>query len=236
MEVTIRFYGDLNHFLPIELRNQAISYPFQDTPSIKHLIEAGGIPHTEVQSILANHISVDFTYLVKDGDWIEVFPADHQSPPPVDPRFILDNHLGKLATYLRILGFDCIYRNDLQDSELVQISSQNGRILLTRDRRLLMHKVITTGYCIRTLDPNDQLVEVIHRFQLQEKIKPFRRCLRCNSLLVPVSKETILHRLEPLTKLYYEEFHLCTTCDRIYWKGSHYERMCKLIDKAINLG
>jgi hypothetical protein len=147
----------------------------------------------------------------------------------VEPNFILDNHLGQLATYLRMLGFDCLYRNDYQDDELTRISSQDGRVLLTRDRRLLMRKVITRGHCLHHTDPRQQVVEVLRRFKLSGQVKPFQRCLRCNNSLQPVCKQDIIDRLEPLTKLYFDEFHICPACDQVYWKGSHYGHMLEMV-------
>ncbi len=156
-----------------------------------------------------------------------VYPAD--SPLDGEPYFILDNHLGQLATYLRMLGFDSLYRNDYQDAELAMVSIEEGRVLLTRDRRLLMRKAIRRGYCIHQTDPRQQTAEVLRRFKLFGQVKPFQRCLRCNSPLQVVSKQDIIERLEPLTKIYYDEFHLCPTCNQIYWKGSHYGHMLDLI-------
>jgi hypothetical protein len=130
-----------------------------------------------------------------------------------------------------MLGLDSLYNRDYQDDELVNISVQENRTLLSRDRRLLMHKVILQGYCLRSLEPDEQLKEVARRYTLQEWIKPFRRCMRCNHLLEPVSKEKVLHRLEPLTRLYFEVFHICPACNQVYWKGSHVEHMLELIEQ-----
>jgi uncharacterized protein with PIN domain/sulfur carrier protein ThiS len=226
------FRDELNDFLIPTRKGAAFDYPFSENPSVKHLIEALGVPHTEVSAIHVNGEPVNFSYRVQQGDRIEIIPAsqpDGEHPGP-EPRFVLDNHLGQLATYLRMLGFDTLYRNDYQDEELAQVTAQEGRILLTRDRRLLMRKAIVYGYCIRDLDPRQQVLEVLRRFGLSGKIAPFQRCLRCNHPLQPVSKESVLDRLEPLTKRYYEEFHLCPTCNQVYWKGSHYERMQGLIE------
>jgi len=227
-----RFLDELNDFLPPNRKHTAFDYPFTENPSVKHLIEALGIPHTEVAGICVNETTVPLGYRVQHGDRIEVIPASQPDgkPPGPEPRFVLDNHLGQLATYLRMLGFDTLYRNDYQDDELAQVTDQEGRILLTRDRRLLMRKVVVYGYCIRSMDPRRQVVEILRRFGLFGKITPFRRCLRCNHTLQPVSKETVLDRLEPLTKRYYDEFHLCPACNQVYWKGSHYARMNGLIE------
>jgi len=227
---TFHFSAGLDFFLPHAKRGGAIPCTFQGRQSIKHLIESLGIPHTEVGEILVNGRSVTLGHITQDGDQVEAHPA----PPgcPIAPRFLLDNHLGRLASHLRMLGFDCLYRNDYTDAELVELTCKEERILLSRDRRLLMHKVIQYGYCPRSLDPQEQLIEVVRRFLLAEKIAPFRRCLRCNHPLEPVSKEAVLDRLEPLTKKYFDEFHICPACDQVYWKGSHYARMQKLIEKA----
>ncbi|MEW6716445.1 MAG: Mut7-C RNAse domain-containing protein [Chloroflexota bacterium] len=226
-----RFHGILNDFLPGDKKHAAFTSTFQDGQSIKHLIESLGIPHTEVGQIVVNGKTVDVNYLARDYDQVEIHPA--QPGCPIEPRFLLDSHLGKLTTYLRILGFDCLYRNDYTDKELIDLVLHEKCILLTRDRRLLMRKVVTYGYCLHSLEPQEQLLEVVRRFDLISKITPFRRCLRCNHPLEPISKEAILERLEPLTKRYYEEFHHCPSCDQIYWKGSHYERMLRLIDNVV---
>jgi uncharacterized protein with PIN domain len=144
-------------------------------------------------------------------------------PRPV--RFLLDVHLGQLATYLRLLGFDAVYDNDCEDAELADLAHESGRVLLTRDRRLLMRKQVTYGYCLHARDPQAQLRAVLRRYDLFDAINPWQRCLRCNGRLRPVAKEEILHRLEPKTKKYYEEFHICEACDQIYWKGSHYQAL-----------
>ncbi len=157
----------------------------------------------------------------------EVHPI--QNGCPIEPRFILDCHLGRLAAHVRMLGFDCLYQNDYDDSNMAEIVQHDERILLTRDRRLLMRKVIVNGYCLRSLDPFEQLQEVVQRFELKEKVQPFHRCLRCNHSLDMIDKDIVLDRLEPLTKKYFNEFHICPNCQQIYWKGSHYERMQKVL-------
>jgi len=150
---------------------------------------------------------------------------------PVEPRFLLDCHLGRLTAHLRMLGFDCLYQNDYDDLKMAGIAHSEGRILLTRDRRLLMRKVILHGYCLRSLNPLEQVTEIMQRFELISKIQPFHRCLRCNHPLEAVDKDAILERLLPLTKQYFDAFHICPACGQIYWKGSHYERMQRLVEQ-----
>lgn len=245
---TFRFYADLNDFLPSAWQQQAFRYPVHDSrQSVKHLVEAIGVPHTEVELIAVNGRSTDFNYLVQANDTVSVYPPFTtinvmplvQLRPSLSPpyRFILDNHLGKLTRYLRLLGLDALYFNDAaDDAELAQIAHDENRILLTRDRGLLKRSNVTYGYCLRTRDSEKQVTAVLHRFQLHDQIAPWTRCLRCNGLLQPVAKEAILHRLEPKTKLYFEAFQICRDCQQIYWQGSHTARLQEVVNRAINPG
>ena len=226
-----RFHFDekLHWLLPRDKRGDGFDYAFNGPQSIKHLIESVGIPHTEIGETRANGDVVSLDYLVHDGDQIEVRAVALMDESIVEPRFVLDGHLGRLASHLRILGMDSLYRNDYDDKELAQIAVDENRILLTRDRRLLMHKNIKSGYLLKSLDSEEQFREVVRRYGLKKWIKPFQRCIRCNHLLESTRKEDVLDRLEPLTKLYFEEFRICPACKQIYWKGSHFERMQKMI-------
>jgi len=232
--VTARFtfIPDLNGFLAPDRRDgESFLYSFEDGQSVKHLVEAAGVPHTEVGRIEVNGQPAGFDYQVRQSDEVAVYPAAAANCPlPGLARFVLDNHLGRLAAYLRMLGFDVLYRNDFDDDELVEISASDDRILLTRDRRMLMRKIVRWGYCLRSLDSRKQLDEVLKRFELYHQIAPFRRCVHCNEPLEVISKEAVLDRLEPLTRLYFEDFRICPACGQIYWKGSHYDRMRKLIE------
>ena len=240
---TFRFYAELNDFLPPDKKMVSFDCPFELSRSVKDMIESLGVPHTEVDLILANGKSVDFSHLVQDGDRISVYPVFEAidiapivrvRPGPLrETRFVLDTHLGKLAVYLRMLGFDTLYRNDYQDETLARISSTQRRILLTRDRELLKRSMVTHGYCLRATDPRQQLVEVLRRFDLFSSAAPFRRCLRCNALLQPVPKEMVTDRLQPNTRRYYDQFSTCETCNRIYWKGSHYQRMRQFVERLL---
>lgn len=230
ISASFRFHARLNDFLPKEKKDSVIPLTFQAGQSVKHLIEALGIPHTEIKRILAGERPVSMNYLVRDGDQLEVYPVSPgDAVPRAGLRFLLDNHLGRLAAYLRMLGYDSLYRNDYQDEELAEIAEREERILLTRDRRLLMRKAIRYGYWVRSQAPRRQLQEVLERYGISPGPAPFQRCLRCNSMLRPVNKAEILDRLEPLTRQYFDEFHLCPACNQIYWKGSHYERMRRII-------
>jgi uncharacterized protein with PIN domain len=227
MKATFTIIDELNDFLPHYRKNISFILEFEPHQSLKHLIESLGVPHTEFGRVLVNGQLTESTCRLQDDNLITVYPAD--SPLDGEACFILDNHLGQLATYLRMLGFDCLYRNDYQDDELARVSIEQRRVLLTRDRRLLMRKQIRRGYCIHQTDPRRQAAELLRRFKLFGLVKPFQRCLRCNNPLQPVAKQAIIERLEPLTKQYYNEFHICPSCNQIYWKGSHFEHMQQMI-------
>jgi uncharacterized protein len=228
MKANFTFIAELNDFLPRPFQGTSFDLEFAPHQSIKHLIESLGVPHTDFGKVMVNDQETNPSKRLREGDRITVYPAN--TPLANEPHFLLDNHLGQLATYLRMMGFDTLYRNDYQDEELARVASQEGKVLLTRDRRLLMRTTIRLGYCIHQTDPRLQAVEVLKHFKLQGQVKPFQRCLRCNSPLQVVSKQDILDRLEPLTKIYYDEFHICPTCGQIYWKGSHYGHMLEMIE------
>jgi uncharacterized protein with PIN domain/sulfur carrier protein ThiS len=239
----LRFYSELNDFLVPWRRGRATSYDFEVGGSVKDLIEALGVPHTEVDVVLANGESVDFSYRVKNGDRISVYPpfeAVDISPqlrlrprPLRNLRFVADTHLGRLAAYLRAAGFDTKYQRDCEDEELAHISAIENRILLTRDRGLLKRTIVMRGYCVRSTTPRDQLAEVLQRFDLSGSVAPFQRCVHCNERLQATPKEQIRDRLQPETEQYFEDFTTCLACNRIYWKGSHYRRMLRLLESVI---
>ncbi len=242
-QAEFRFYAELNDFLPPPRRQAAFTHPFQGRVSIKDMIESLGVPHPEVDLILANGASVDFDYLVQDGDRISVYPVFEAldiapvvrlRPGPLrEPRFILDAHLGRLAAYLRLLGFDALYRNDYEDAELARTSGEERRILLTRDRGLLKRREVTHGYCLRSTDSRTQVKEVIARFDLARQAAPFRRCLSCNGLLEPVAKEAVASDLPPLARRYYDDFFRCQDCQHLYWRGSHYQALKRIIEEVL---
>ncbi|BAZ30501.1 hypothetical protein NIES4074_29610 [Cylindrospermum sp. NIES-4074] len=240
------FYAELNDFLPRHKKQVKISHFFEDRASIKDMIESLGIPHPEVDCLEVNGQYVNFSYIVQDKDSINVYPISAMGattpsisvrPEPLSlMRFVLDIHLGKLATSLRLLGFDTLYRNDYEDQELAQISSSQTRILLTRDKGLLMRSLVTHGYYVRSTQPQQQIVEVLRRFDLFKLVSPFQRCLRCNGLLESVAKESIIDQIPETVQLQTHEFHRCQDCAQIYWKGSHYERLQQFINVIMERG
>lgn len=235
-----RFYAELNALLPVKDRFRDIKQVFKGSQTVKHLIESLGIPHTEIDLILVNGFSVDFSYIPKEGEAISVYPVFESfdvsplirlHPKPLrESKFVLDGHLGRLAAYLRMLGFDSIYRNDFLDEELALISINENRILLTRDRGLLKRSQVTHGYLVTTRNPRQQLLAVVRRFDLVSSFKPFSHCIACNGVLVSTNNNALISQLEPRTKQYFEKFKCCADCGKIYWKGSHYERMLDFIE------
>ena len=242
-EAVFRFHGELNDFLPTNRRKYAFPHRFLLPASVKDMIEALGVPHTEVDIILVSDGPVDFGYLVQDGDSVSVYPASPSQyipsavllrPQLQEFRFVLDTYLGRLAAYLRMLGFDVLYRTRCDDAELAHTSAAKDRILLTRDLGLLKRGEVIWGYYVRATEPRAQLLEVLRRFNLFHLAAPFQRCLRCNALLQPIAKESIRERLPRRTAQSYDNFRICPSCNRLYWAGSHQEHMQRFIERILS--
>ncbi len=241
--VEFRFYEELNDFLPSSKHKRCFRYSFKIHQTVKDAIEALGVPHAEIDLILVNGSSVDFSYHLIEGDKISVYPVFESldiseitriRPKPMrEPKFVLDVHLGKLCKYLRILGLDSVYRNNFEDSEIVNISVDEKRIILTRDIGILKNGAVTHGYWLRSQNPGEQLKEVIRRFDLQSSILPFHRCTVCNGIVEIVNKEKIEHLLENNTKKYFNKFFRCASCKKIYWEGSHFKSMLEFVDRIL---
>jgi hypothetical protein len=240
---TFRFYQELNDFLPPAQRQVAFEHEWRGAPSIKHLVESLGVPHTEVDLILVNDRSVDWAHQPQAGDRVAVYPVFEAldimplirlRPLPLrEVRFVLDGHLGRLAAYLRLLGFDTWYQNHVDDAVLAQTSKEEHRILLTRDQGLLKRSAVTHGYWVRATAPREQLREVMTRFDLQHQAKPFTRCLSCNGLLQSASPAEVNSEVPENAARFYSEFWRCTSCHKVYWQGSHYQRMARLVEDAM---
>ena len=237
----IRFYSELNDFLPEKKQYVLLQLELKRQSSIKDIIESMGIPHTEVDLIIINGISVDFSYIAKNEDFISVYPKFEsldirsilkiRKKPLRRIKFVLDQHLGKLTRYLRMYGCDSLYKNDFSDVELSDISSSASRIVLTRDVGLLKRSKVTHGYWVRSTIPREQLIEIIQRFDLKNECNLLSRCIICNGIITDVNKEEIIDQIPTKTALYYKTFYRCTKCKKIYWRGSHYENMEKFINE-----
>lgn len=240
---SFRFYEELNDFLASEKRKLSFQYSFAPRTAVKDIIESMGVPHTEVDLILVNGQSVDFSYQVQNGDRVSVYPVFESldisnvtrlRPKPLRvTRFILDVHLGKLARYLRLLGFDTLYEKDFSDNQIVQIASIEKRIILTRDLGILKNKRVTHGYWLRNTKPKLQIKEIIRRFDLGEKCESFSRCLECNGKIISINKSLVQEKLLHDTQKYYKDFYQCSDCKRVYWEGSHYQKLEKFVKNIL---
>ncbi len=228
MRIDVRFYGDLATLADAA----AMTAPVGEPRSVKDLIESLGVPHPEVALIVVDDQPVGFDHLVVGGERIAVYPPFHElplsgvttvEPEPIEPRFVLDVHLGTLTRRLRLLGFDCWYRTDTDDAELARVAVDQDRILLTRDRQLLMRRAITHGYCPRSPDPDTQALEVVRRYRLGHRMTPHTRCVNCNGELVEVPKATVIDELPPATREAFDDFARCDDCGQVYWPGTHLE-------------
>ena len=238
-----RFYEELNDFLPSPRRKCVFAWVCAGDATVKHAIEALGVPTTKVELILANSESVDFSYVVQEGDCISVYPVFEsldvtpvlrvRAKPLRRIRFIADARLGGLAKYLRMLGFDTLYDNDYTDAQVASVSAEEQRIVLTRDGALLGHALITHACHVRETRPRKQLEEIVSRLDLYRAIQPFSRCLRCNGTLTPVAREIIRDGLPSASAPACCRFWICHQCGRIYGEGLHLDRMEQVIGELL---
>lgn len=240
----LALHGDLAELLLRQYRpHTKIRYPLSRRASIKDIIEAIGIPHTEIGAIEKKGTQLDFTYLPEPGEKLDIHPVAAGAPatapnllntdPPAVHRFLVDINVARLAGLLRLAGFDTDSVQDWKRTpakrEIARQCSDSGRILLSRDKELLKHREVGCGRLVRAQHPTAQLYEIVNLFGLHSELAPFSRCLRCNGMLIEVDKQSVLERLEPLTKKYYFSFRRCESCAQIYWKGSHHEKMTALL-------
>jgi uncharacterized protein with PIN domain len=236
-----RFYEELNDYLPVDCRKRSFLRTVVGTPSVKDTIEALGVPHTEIDLILVNGRSVRFDHTLRGGERIAVYPMFERfditplyrlRPKPLrEPRFIADVHLGTLSRYLRLLGFDTQYGTDWTDAELARLTDHGRRILLTRDVGLLKRKAVVRGHWLRSRDPEEQLLEIVTALQLQLILRPFTRCMDCNGRLAPVARATTRDEVPDRVYRRFRAFVRCGRCRRIYWRGTHFLRLQRLVAK-----
>ena len=238
-----RFYEELNDFLPPEKRKQTFEYYFELNPSVKDAVEAIGVPHTEIDLIIANGKSVSFDYLISDNDYISVYPVFEsldisniihlREKPLRECKFIADSHLGKLARYLRIFGFDTIYEKKIGAEKIIEIALKEKRTILTRSVSLLKNKKITHGYFIRSENPVEQIKQVIRQSDLYKLINPFTICPVCNGQLIETQKNEIINIIPAQTALHHNQFKKCKSCQKIYWQGTHWNKINSLLHEIL---
>ena len=240
---TFRFYEELNDFLPADRRRRDITVACARAATVKHQIEALGVPHTEVELILVNGESCGFGRLLADGDRVAVYPKFEaldvtpllrvREQPLRVTRFAADAHLGGLARLLRMAGFDTFHANDIDDAGLVALALREGRIVLTRDRDLLKRRDLTHGCYVRAIHPERQFGEIVDRLDLSRAARPFSRCLACNAALRNAEKGEVIDRLPPRVAERHERFSVCDGCGGVFWEGSHWQRMRALLDRVL---
>jgi uncharacterized protein with PIN domain len=242
--ITVRCYAELNDFLPSDRKQRSFVLSVKEPVTVGEIIGIVGIPLSEVDLVTVNSQPVGRSFRPLDQDHISVYPAFEtfdisslkttQKQPLRTTRFILDAHLGKLARYLRMLGFDSLYRNDYSDREIIETAREQKRIILTRDKLLLRSPRVDHGYYVRAIEKHEQLKEVVAKFDLYSRFRSFTRCMTCNTALLPKSREAIRDRVGEEICNCYSEFFYCPECDKVFWKGSHFERMERMILDMIN--
>lgn len=230
-----RFYAELNDFLPEQRRQREFEEWFKTPINVGDTLVSFGIPFSEVDLILVNGESANVKHSLKENDRVSVYPqfesmdirgqTQLRKIPLRDTKFILDCHLGKLTRYLRMLGFDCFYKNQMDDEAIIDKSLHEGRIILTRDKLLLKSERITHAYYVRSIEKHEQLREVVQKFDLYQQFKSFSRCISCNAKLQVVDKKWVQTRVDEDTYRIFDRFFYCTACDKVFWKGSHFKRM-----------
>lgn len=145
-----------------------------------------------------------------------------------DPKFIVDLNVGRLAKWLRIMGYDALFVPGIEDGELVRLAQEEGRIVLTRDRFIMRRRVVATGKLGALLIDSEglegQIRQVVETYQLNA-LGRFSRCIECNVSLADVAREVVQERVPPFVFQTQEEFMECPSCQKLYWRGTHWHNM-----------
>lgn len=238
-QASFRFHGALERFLAPAHRGRAVWVECAAVASAKHQIEALGVPHTEVGLLTINDQRAALGHRLADGDQVIVYPAqaaeagsEGERQVAARPRFVADAHLGALARRLRMAGFDTLYDNAYADPALAELATREGRVLLTRDRELLMRRTVIQGCYVHALQPEAQLRELYERLGLRAWAAPFSRCLACNSALQAVGLEQVGTRVPPRVRERHRHFLHCPQCDKVFWEGSHWQAMRERLERV----
>lgn len=233
---TFRFHGDLESFLPRERRGAAIEHVYARAATLKQAIEALGVPHTEVGAVSVNGTPATLARAVRELDVVEAFPHVPGAAPFEEPlAFVADAHLGGLARMLRMLGFDTLFDAGFADAEVVRLAHAGRRVALTRDRDLLKRRDVLRGAFVRALKPEAQLKEIAARYPIAARMRPFTLCLHCNFVLAPAATELVLAHVPERIRAHYTSFMYCAGCGRVYWEGSHWERMRSVLAQMLSV-
>lgn len=243
--IYLSFSGDTKELLRPAQERDPIVYPLTRRASIKDVLEGLGVPHTEVGRILLDGLDQSFAKIPCDGEYYRIQPLSPHEPPTVptflrpEPlpacAFLVDVNVGRLAGLLRMAGIDAAAAGpETETDDLLRRAADERRIVLSRNRDLLRHRILVFGRLVRSQDPDEQLAEIIHLYRLQDELRPFTRCIACNGLLAEIDKAKVIDRLLPLTKKYFDRFQECPGCGKIYWPGSHHEKMTEKLRRILH--
>jgi uncharacterized protein len=238
-DVVVRVPESLRFLLPLRDRPAgARRFRFDPDATVGHLVQAAGVPLTEVGELRLDGVPVPRSARAAPGSVVEVDAARRPEPVP-DGGFLLDVGLGALARRLRLLGLDAAWSRDADDADLVTRAAAEDRVLLTQDRGLLMRRAVgragqVHGALVRGGGTQEQLADVLDRFT--PALAPLTRCTACGAPLAAVPKAEVAHLLEPGTRRSYDEFSRCTACARIYWRGAHARRIDQIVSRAFDTG
>jgi uncharacterized protein with PIN domain len=226
--VRLRLHPALRLFLPRRAREHGeLDLPHDPTASVGHIVQSAGVPMTEVGDLIVAHVSVSCRCRLQEMDSLEVVVRARPQPLEGPALFLLDVHLGALGRKLRLLGVDTAYDRDAGDDDLVGQAGRENRILLSRDRGLLMRRTLCRAAFVRGQDPDDQLADVIERFR--PPLTPWTLCLACGGTLMQVPEAQVADRLEPGTLRTQHQFSRCQSCDHVYWHGAHDARLRQVV-------
>lgn len=159
------------------------------------------------------------------GERVGIEPRVRAAEPSAEPRFAADAMLGRLARWLRLLGFDCAYDPDFTDEGLVRVALEEGRTVLTRDRRLPEEWWVENVHLVQHEGTRAQLTEVVRHFRLTPWMRPLTRCSDCNRALLPAAPQSVADRVPPRVLAHHGAFSACPSCGRVYWEGTHAGRI-----------
>ncbi len=226
--VRLRVDPALCFLLPRRARDGGeLDLPHDPTATVGHLVQSAGVPLTEVGDLLVAEVSVSWRSRLQEQDRLDV--AGRARPQRLEgpALFLLDVHLGALTRRLRLLGVNAAYDKDADDDHLVEQAEREDRVLLSRDRGLLMRRALRRAAFVRGQDPDDQLADVIERFR--PPLKPWSLCPVCGGMLTPVSKAQVANQLQPGTLRTQERFSRCRSCGHVYWHGAHDARLQQVV-------
>ncbi len=242
-QVHLRFYEELNRYLPKEKRKRQFDYHITKAVTIQEVLNDLGVPSSEIDLLLVNGESAGLDFVLHGNEHVSVYPRFERfnindltkirEKPLRELKFICDSHLGKLSKYLRMLGFDTLFANQNSIDQIIELSLSQNRIILSRNHRLVKHRLVTRSLWVRSFDPLEQIRDVVFQLDLQNSISPLTRCIVCNGRLEKIGKDKIQNRLEEETANNFNDFYICRQCGKIYWKGSHYNNMLTLIETQI---